>query len=473
MHKLTINGQTATAADNELLSDVLRRAGRAVAQPCGGRGVCGKCRVTVNGREEPACQYRVRGDAAVTVPEPETILAETGARESGVLTEHMALALDIGTTTLALALFSEDNGTIARTATADNPQRAYGADVMSRIVYCRAHGPAALQSAVIAAVNGLIRQLNAPPVKRLYAAGNTAMLHLFFGVDCSAMGVAPYTPAFLKSQTVPAPRLGITGAETVLSLPCAAAFVGADLTAGLAFAGLPPQDQYNLLLDLGTNAEIVLFSRQSAVCTAAAAGPCFEGADISCGMSASAGAIFAYAPGRVQTVENRPAKGICGTGLVDLIAALLRDGTIDENGYMPCGVFEVAPGVTLTQDDVRQYQLAKSAVCAALLTLLQKQNVSFNKIDKLCIAGGFAAGINIGSAVAAGLLPAALKEKCVCVGNSSLLGTVKYAAGQHDLSAFLEHTAYVDLAADPLFSDLFIENLTLKENSSPISERPV
>ena len=466
MHELTINGLTVTAADNELLSDVLRRAGMPVALPCGGRGTCGKCRVIVNGREESACQYRVTADAVVTVPETETILSELGARESHAMTEHMALALDIGTTTLALALVSTDDGRIIKTVTAANPQRAFGADVMSRIGYCRAHGVTALHAAVISAVNDLIRELNAPRVEMLYAAGNTTMLHLFFGADCSAMGAAPYTPAFLGSQTAPASRLGITGAETVVSLPCAAAFVGADLTAGLGLVGLPPAGEYDLLIDLGTNAEIILFSRDEAVCTAAAAGPCFEGANISCGMSSSAGAIFAYQYGCIQTVGGAPPKGICGTGLVDIIAVLSADGVIDATGYMDCGEFEVAPDVTLTQDDVRQYQLAKAAVCAAVLTLLQKRNVSFDRIDRLYIAGGFAAKINVANAVSTGLLPAALREKCVSVGNSSLLGTAKYAFEKNDLSVFLDRMEYVDLAADPVFSDLFLENMTLGETEA-------
>ncbi|MBQ6067665.1 MAG: DUF4445 domain-containing protein [Clostridia bacterium] len=468
MHQLTVNGRPIEAADHEPLSDALRRAGIVVPLPCGGRGSCGKCRVTVNGKEELACQYRVTADAAVTVPEKETILSETGAAETGEVSGRMALALDLGTTTLALALVSQEDGGIVRVVTDANPQRAYGADVMSRIGHCRAHGPTGLQLAAVTAVNRLIRTLNAPPAETMFVAGNTAMLHLFFGTDCSAMGAAPYTPAFLASQTAPASLLGITGVETVVSLPCAAAFVGADLTAGLRYVGLPPEGKYSLLIDLGTNAEVVLFSRAGALCTAAAAGPCFEGANISCGMSATPGAIFAYAPGFVQTVRGAPAKGVCGTGLVDIVAALLADGTIDETGYMECEEFEVVPGVTLTQSDIRQYQLAKSAVCAAVLTLLQKQNVPFEEIDKLYIAGGFAAKINVGSAVATGLLPAELRAKCVAVGNSSLLGTAKFACDPTGLSGFVEKMQYVDLAADPAFSDLFIEKMTF-EDQKPFS----
>ena len=463
MARVVIDGNTYTAGNGERLSDLLIRTGNAIPLPCGGRGSCGKCRVTVNGQPELACLYAVESDCEVILPERETILSETGIiQATGAQTGPMALALDIGTTTLALALVSLDDGSVARAVTRSNPQRAYGADVMSRIGYCREHGVTGLQLAVIAAVNEMRRELKAPPVEEMYVAGNTTMLHLFFGADPSAMGVAPYTPVFLESKTAPGESLGLPNINTVVSLPGAAAFVGADLTAGLNYIGLPRSGKHRLLIDLGTNAEVVLFSRAGALCTAAAAGPCFEGANISCGMSASPGAVCAYSAEGYRTVGDLPAKGLCGTGLVDVIAALLADGTIDETGYMECEEYELAPGVSLTQGDVRQYQLAKSAVCSAVQALVRRQGVSFDDIDALYISGGFSAKINIANAVTTGLLPAALEDKCVAVNNSSLLGTVKYACEHNDLSVYLDRARYVDLAADPVFSDLFIENMTFE-----------
>ncbi|MBR0510228.1 MAG: DUF4445 domain-containing protein [Clostridia bacterium] len=306
----------------------------------------------------------------------------------------------------------------------------------------------------------MLAELDAPEVQTLYVAGNTTMLHLFFGVDPSGMGAAPYTPAFLEMKEASGESLGLPKIQNAVSLPGAAAFVGADLTAGLNYVEMPPAGRYRLLIDLGTNAEIVLFSSAGALCTAAAAGPCFEGANISCGMSASSGAVCAYGAWGYRTVNDAPAKGICGTGLVDLIAFLLASGAIDETGFMECGGFEAAPGVTLTQKDVRQYQLAKSAVCSAVETLIQKRGVLYDDIDAVYISGGFSEKINVSNAVKTGLLPPALKEKCIPAGNSSLMGTVKYACETNDLSVFLAHTAYADLAADPVFSARFIENMT-------------
>ncbi len=459
MAKMIIDGTEYTAYPGELLSDALRRAGFSIPMPCGGRGICGKCLVTVNAQKVPACEFVIESDLSVALPRRERIVSDLGAAEDRDAAGEPAFALDIGTTTLALALVSRNGGKIIRAVTGVNPQRAFGADVMNRIGACRANGPAPLQTAVLEAVKELLRELDAPYVDTMYVAGNTTMLHLFFGVDCSAMGAAPYTPVFLASRTVPGASLGLDGVGQIVSLPCAAAFVGADLTAGLNLVGLPPAGKYRLLVDLGTNAEIILFSEDSALCTAAAAGPCFEGANISCGMSASEGAICAYSSGGYTTVGGAPAAGVCGTGLVDAVAALLENETIDEAGYLEGGSYPLAPGVTLTQEDVRQYQLAKSAVCSAIRTLLLRQSVEYDEIDALYIAGGFSAKINIENAVKTGLLPRELEEKCVAVGNSSLLGTVKFAAEQNDLSVFLGNMQYVDLAADPVFSDLFIENM--------------
>ncbi len=456
---VTIDGKTYEANEGERLSDLLIRTGETIPMPCGGRGTCGKCLVTVDGRQVSACRYRIGSAIDVRLPEREIIVSETCAHESGSLTGSAVLALDVGTTTLALALVSRDDGRIVRVVTRANPQRAYGADVMSRIGFCMRHGVSALQQAVCGAVREMLRELDAPDGAVLYAAGNTTMLHLLFGVDPSGMGSSPYTPVFLASRSASGESLGLPQIQKVISLPSAAAFVGADLTAGLTYIGLPEAGRYRLLLDLGTNAEVVLFSRDSAVCTAAAAGPCFEGANISCGMSASPGAICAYGAQGYRTIGSAPAAGLCGTGLVDVIAFLLDAETIDETGYMECAAYEVAPHVTLTQKDVREYQLAKAAVSAAVQTLLQRQGVGYDAIDALYISGGFSTAINVENAVKTGLLPAQLRKKCIAPGNTSLLGTVQYACAPDRLSVPPDRMEYVDLTADPVFSDLFVDGM--------------
>lgn len=458
MRKVTVNGKTEFVNNGTLLYDVLIKSDESVDHPCGGRGTCRKCIVTVNGKEELSCQYIIKSDISVTIKNDGKIYSETGAEETNVITDNLCFTLDIGTTTLALALVSLDDGKIIKVITRTNPQRAFGTDVMTRIDCCRKNGVEELQKTLIAEIDSMISEFDLHNIEKLYVSGNATMLHLFFGIDCSAMGVAPYTPVFLESKTQKAENLGIIGVETVESLPSIATFVGADLVAGLNFVGMPENGKHNLLVDLGTNAEIVLFSEKSALCTAAAAGPCFEGANISCGMSATDGAVYSYSANGTKTISDEPAKGICGTGLVDIIAYLLDKEIVDETGYMEDD-FEVADGVYINQADIRQYQLAKSAVSSAIITLLQIKNVSFDEIENMYISGGFSAKINIENAVKTGLLPKELVQKCVAINNSSLLGTVKYACEKNDLAVYTDESTYVDLSANPTFSDLFIENM--------------
>lgn len=459
MYKVIIDGKAFCAYDGQRLSELLVGADFSAPHLCGGRGLCKKCTVQVNGGTVLACQYEIYEDITVCLPVHTEILSETGAQETGALTEHMCFALDIGTTTLALALVSEDTGAVIKVLTRTNPQRAFGADIMSRIDYCAKNGTEWLQKAVAEQINEMIAVFLVPNVKQMYVAGNTTMLHLLFGVDPGSMGKAPYTPTFLESKRCSAKELGIRGVEEIISVPGISAFVGADLVAGLNYVGLPKDRKYNLLIDLGTNAEIVLYSRDSAICTAAAAGPCFEGANIVCGMGAEDGAIWAYENGVAKTIGDIPAKGICGTGLIDIVAALLAEDIIEESGYMESGCFQLTGDISLTQADVRQFQVAKSAVCSAVLTLLEEQGIRFEDLGTVYLSGGFSGKISIDHAVKTGLLPLQLQEKCVAVKNSSLLGTVKYACEKNDLSVYIEGAKYVDLSLNPRFSDRFVENM--------------
>ena len=458
MHKVKVGDSILIAQDGALLHDVLIGSGKSVEHPCGGRGVCRKCTVTVDGEQVLSCLYRITHDITVILPEYGQIESVTGADTFEVTTDKVCYVLDIGTTTLALALVSLENGKIVKVITDTNPQRMFGADVISRIDYCTKNGAEKLQKVLLEAVEKMMQAIGMS-AETLYIAGNTTMLHLFFGVDCASIGVAPYTPVFLETQNEAAANLGLTLVKNVISMPNISAFVGADIVAGLNLVGSPMSGKHDLLIDLGTNAEVVLFSEKDALCTAAAAGPCFEGANISCGMSATAGAISAYGEDGIKTIADAKPLGICGTGLVDVIAVLLERGEIDETGFMECESYTLSEGVTLEGGDVRQYQLAKSAVNSAILTLMKLKNVGFEDIGHMYISGGFSAKINIKNAVKTGLLPKELESKCVTLNNSSLLGAVKYAFEQNELSCLLDGARYIDLSSDPDFSELFIENM--------------
>lgn len=456
MYKVNCNGKVLFAEFGEKLSSVLMRYGVAAEHPCGGRGVCGKCKAIVDGQEELSCRYEINSDITVKTFDKAVSAEENSEKPSE---GENCLVLDIGTTTLALALVSLESKKIIKTVTSLNPQRVFGADVISRIDYCTKNSTEKLQKVLVDEINNMTARLNCCKAERLYVSANTTMLHILFGENCSSLGVAPYEPVFLEGRCVNADSIGIVGANTVESLPCIASFVGADIVAGMNLVGLPSDDKYSLLVDLGTNAEIVLMNQNGSVSTSAAAGPCFEGACISCGMGAVSGAICAFNGGKVTTVDNAKPVGICGTGLVDAIAYLIEEGIIDSSGYMECESFELADGVYLTQADVRQYQLAKSAVYSAIMALVKYYAITPADIETVYISGGFSSGICIASAVKTGLLPHEFADRCVSLNNSSLFGTVKYATDKNDLKTLAEKTKYIDLSADAFFSDLFIENM--------------
>ncbi len=463
MHKVTVDGGNSKkilwAEDGELLSKLLLENNIAVEHPCGGRGTCKKCTVIVNGESVLSCKYVIKGDTVVGIPIVSSIATASFGEETDCTSEEMCLCLDLGTTTMVLALMQENGGKIVKSVTRNNPQRAFAADVMSRVEYAAKNGTEKLRKILIEELNCMLQELCAYEIDTLYVAGNTVMLHLFFGTDPSGVGRAPYTPVFLEQKNMPAEYLGIKNVGTVISLPGISAFVGADIVAGLGYVGDAEEEKYNFLVDLGTNAEVVLYSKDKLYCTAAAAGPCFEGVNISSGMSATEGAIYSVSGYGHKTIGDCAPKGICATGLIDAMALMLDYEVIDETGFMEEKEFEVAEGVRLTQGDVRQFQLAKSAICSAMEALRKKADIDYDCIDKVFVAGGFSSKMNIGNAVKVGLFQKGLREKICPVNNSCLLGLVKYASTKSDLSHFTKKAEYVDLAADEYFQDLFIENM--------------
>ena len=460
MYKVRLNNRIVEVPDGTILADILIKSGEKLPHLCGGKGTCKKCLVSVNGKDELSCQYEIKSDIDVVLPENDDIFSEIGANESGEITENCCFCLDIGTTTLALALVSIDKKEIIKVKAATNTQRAYGGDVLTRIEYCNKNDVSELHTCLINKINELIEELGTDLANTMYVSGNTTMLHIFFGVDPTSIGVAPYSPVFVESKELNAMEIGIKNIKKVISLPCISAFVGADLVAGINYANMPSYNKFNLLVDLGTNAEIILYNKNELYCTSAAAGPCFEGANITCGMSATEGAIYSFSNnGSYETINNTKPKGICGTGLIDIIAVLLQKGIIDETGYMESEEFFITETVKITQKDIRQYQLAKSAVYSGVSALLREKAVSFEDIKNLFISGGFSAKINIENAIRTGLLPKELKDKVIVLNNSSLLGTVKYACEQNDLSVYLKYAKYIDLSTNEFFSQKFIENM--------------
>ncbi len=449
----------------KIISDVLAEHGYFVPHLCGGRGNCKKCTVLLDGKSVLACQQMIDSDCTVSLPDKEEISTVTAEEQTNRVTDNICLCFDIGTTTLALSLVSIDEGSIIKTVTSPNPQRMFGADVISRINYCIKRGIDDLHSTLISQlkimINELLSAFNIESVDTMYVAGNTTMLHTFFGVDCASLGASPYTPVFIKEKRATGKDLGLDSVLNVHSLEGISAFVGADIVAGIGYIGLPNDKRYRILLDLGTNAEVALFSKDTIYCTAAAAGPCFEGANISSGMSASAGAISACHPdGTVNIIGGGKAKGLCATGLVDAIAEARRREDIDETGFVELDPITVFDEVILTGKDIREFQLAKSAIHASIDCLISEAGITFDDVEMLYIAGGFSAGLNIENSVFIGLLPAELKDRVKGINNASLLGTVKFACGDKKHIGALDKATYVDLSARQMFSDLFMEYMS-------------
>ena len=470
MIKINVDGRILSCEKGERLSEVLMRYGIESPHPCAGRGSCLKCRVTVDGEDALSCQYVIERDVTVSLSEKREIEVELLCDGSDIDENRHFYALDIGTTTLALSLSTFDGREVCR-VNALNPQSVFGADVISRIEQCSKGGAASLQKPLADRINemtaALKNALGMPElrVERMFAAGNTTMLHLILGVDCTSIGVAPYTPVFLDEREVSAAEIGILGCEWLRLLPSAHSFVGADVVAGLGLIDMPRDGKHSLFVDLGTNAEIALVSRDRILCTAAAAGPCFEGSNIRCGMSALSGAICSVTLTReeirVETIGGGEPKGICATGLIDGIFWLLQTDDIEESGYMEEDLY-LSGKVCLTPADVRSFQLAKSAVHSAMEALLSLAGIGFEDIEALYLSGGFAKKLSVFRAASVGLIPKTLAGKCRILEDSCLKGIIKYACGESEPSAIADASEYCDLSADSVFAEKFIENMSFE-----------
>lgn len=452
--QITVNGDKIVVNKGAVLSDILKSRGYRFAMPCGGRGICRKCKVSADGKEVLACKYIVTQPVDIVLPEfSDGKYEELIEKAEGVC----RISTDIGTTTVETAVTDSEGKMLARVRFA-NPQSVYGADVVNRIEYCSENGAKALQKILVDEIKSRLKNLlgKSAKVERMDFAGNTVMTHLLMGKDCSSMGQYPYTPLFLDSQTTSAKELGFEFDCEAHTLPCISAFVGGDTVAGLLTLPEPSRGRYSLYMDLGTNAEIVLLGNKSYTATSAPAGPCMEGANISCGMSAVDGAIthFKY-PDKVEFLGEKPS-GLCGSGLIDVVGQLYKSGVIDDSGDMRED-FRLVEGVILKREDVRQYQLAKSAIRAATEELLEYKKVNKRNIERVYLAGGFSSHTDVDNAVATGLIAKEFDSICIAVGNCSLKGCILYNGNKKKADAIAADAEYLDLNSRESFSEKFIK----------------
>lgn len=405
---ITKEGQTkeyAARRGQTILTLLQKNRISGIEAPCGGMGRCGKCKVEIVGRGEVlACKTLVADGMHIIIgKEKHAKIAETGQCHNQYSTdalEEAVAACDIGTTTVVCHLIDGISGNIIATESAPNAQKNYGADVVSRIERAGAGELQKLHEVIAGQIETMLEKLcekshKKKKIQRLAVAGNTVMCHLFAGISPEAIGVAPFMPEELFGKEYTGSSVGIDCCEIVNILPCVAGYVGSDITADV-LAAVPEDGGQWLLLDIGTNGEMLLGNAKDGyVCCATAAGPAFEGAEITMGMPAADGAIASvtYKNHRlsVGTIGEKDAVGICGSGLLDALAVFLEAGLMDESGMLMeveevpeelrgyIGTYEGQPCVWLsekvcvTQEDVRNLQLAKAAIAAGIEILLKEK----------------------------------------------------------------------------------------------------
>jgi len=469
------------------LAALLDRAGIPVAKPCGSRGICGKCAVLLEGAvsspnaaEERcgtrlACQARVLGDACVILPEEQPLQQiETGSAAAlqpiRPMPGRFGAAIDIGTTTLALRLYDLHSGECLASATMLNPQTTVAADVIGRIDAAIRGLQESLRRSIEAALNAMLHSAcakaghSADEVSSMVITGNTTMLYLLTGRDPAALSRAPFDADCLFGTEVQ-----LLGRNAYLP-PCLHAFVGADTACALLASGISERPETALLCDVGTNGEIALWRRGQLFVASTAAGPAFEGAGISCGCGSIPGAIdkVDVADGnlRIHTIGGAAPVGLCGSGLVDAIAALLETGVIDETGAMEDDEYPLASGVTLTQKDVRAVQLAKAAMAAGTAALLHDAGCPEGQVGSFLIAGGFGSHLHIGHAAAIGLISPTLADRVQVIGNAAMDGAAMLLMDtslRDRLSKLAAQAKHVRLDGNPFFSERYVEEMLFPE----------
>jgi uncharacterized 2Fe-2S/4Fe-4S cluster protein (DUF4445 family) len=406
------------------------------------------------------------------------------AVEPGDQTErNFGLAVDLGTTTVVVELIDLNTGETIGTATGNNSQMKYGMDIVSRIsfAYQSPDNLQKLQAAILKTLSLMIEQVlqknqvSQDHIYEVVVAGNTAMNHLLLGIPVDTLAVSPFHAVFQRLPNFAASRLGLRlnpNAKAYV-VPNIKSFVGGDISAGLQATGLAHRKGNHLFVDLGTNGEIVLKTEKKFVATSTAAGPAFEGMNISSGMLALPGAIYkAEKKNRLvlHTIGNGKPHGICGTGLIDLIAIFLDEGKITPSGKIleNKGTIVIMGKIALSQQDVREIQLAVAAVKTGIRMICEKHRIKKEDLDKVYIAGAFGNYLHTKNALRIGLLPDIDPRKIVFVGNSSLAGAralLLSRPSRKKTESLLKKVHFISLASDPRFQEFFVDSLNFGDGN--------
>lgn len=428
------------------------------------------------------------------------------ATHTSVFSKNYFLAIDIGTTTIAMALVDSKTGEVCNTYSSLNHQRKYGADVISRILASTSGKQEELKQLIESDLVAGISEFGNISISRIIIAGNTTMIHLLMGYSCEGLGKFPFNSEHLEQiecslsdciSTLPiqntefSSAYAINMATPVTILPSISAFVGGDIVAGLMACDLFQTEELNLLIDLGTNGEMVLGNKQRVLVTSTAAGPAFEGGNIVCGTASIPGSISMVKIQNqrtiLKTIQNKmPPIGICGTGLLSVVTELLKNKLIDRDGLLkppyyhhgfPLWTFENGEKISLYQKDIREFQMAKSAIRAGIDILLKEFPCTESQIEHVYIAGGFGTNLSKTDALTTGLLPKEFDKKITTIGNGCMAGLVKYGISQsnsklntntisssnnQNIQNLMKRTKTIYLSENNLFQELYLKYMNFE-----------
>lgn len=478
--------KTHLVAEGTNLLDALRRFGYTIEAPCGGKGVCNKCKVEQFTEQGPvwifACKTLLTG--------PMTVRLQNTGKGQVMSDYHMepvvhpkppqpgkiAFGVDIGTTTIVVQCLSLDRYELLDEERYYNPQRPYGADVISRIQYEHETGSKILTTLVRKKISESVKRIltrqgkNESDVVEIVIAGNTVMLYMLEGRDAFDLSVYPFYVEDPSRRIRSGNLLDLDEHIKVTLMPVLSAYVGGDIVSGFYASEFLKQTGNVLFLDVGTNGEIALISGGRVVTASTAAGPAFEGANISCGVASINGAVseLDYKDGvwSFLTIADKPPIGLNGSALIDLMDICLKEGWVDETGYMVSGDCVRVPldgtQFEFTNADVRQLQLAKAAIAAGVRALMEEVGISVGELVRVFMAGGFGSHMDVARAIGIGLLPKIPVEHVYVLGNAALGGTIRFLMEENaekEIDELARDCDYIELSMHPRFNELYIEEM--------------
>jgi uncharacterized 2Fe-2S/4Fe-4S cluster protein (DUF4445 family) len=480
---------------------------------CGGKGTCGKCKVqkrSTDGSYEliKSCQHIVTEDVTITIPESSVLSSHIMSKapvafptsfinrfETTNDTDAYGIAVDLGTTTIAIYLCNIAKAEIISSLAVKNPQSIYGDDVMSRIgnIGADIENLVKLQQLVIKSVEWGIKELllssdkEEVALSRMVIVGNPTMIHIFAGIDPKSIGISPYQPVFYEASSFQAKNLGFNSNNiSIQTLPQVSGFIGGDILAAAQAVDLESQPDGTLLIDLGTNGELMLKGKDQFYATSCATGPAFEGASISCGMQAIPGAINSvtikedcslpeFSMINPSGSKDQKPYGICGVGVINAVAQFYEKHIITPSGAFSTPQKEYViveenreleqPSVYISQKDIRTLQLGKSALITGIEFLLKSAGVT--KPRKIIIAGAFGSYLNKKDLLKLGIIPEMDPEHIEMVGNAAGSGAVMALCDEHYIekaTMLANKTKVVDLACRVEFQEVFVKNLSFQKN---------